>query len=88
MLYMLVNRTRTDLTGEQYERLREMAKTFYADVPEGLRLRGDWAANDGSRTFALLESDDAAQVRAMADRFEGLVDIEIVPVTAISGWRD
>lgn len=88
MLYMLVNRTRTDLSRDQYERLREMAKIFYADVPEGLTLRGDWAANDGSRTFALLESDDPSQVRAMADRFEGMVDIEIVPVTAITGWRD
>ena len=88
MLYMLINRTRADLAEHQYEDLRSRAKAFYADVPPGLTLKGDWAADDGSRTFALLEAESRAQVDEMVRHFEGLVDIEVVQVTAISGWRD
>ena len=88
MLYMLINRTRADLTEEQFVELRSRAKAFYADVPPGISVRGDWAADDGSRTFALLEAGSRALVDEMVGRFEGLVDIEVVQVTAIPGWRD
>ena len=87
MLYMLINRTRPDLDEAQYRQLAERAQAFYAGIPEGVTLHGDWAASDGSRTFALVEADDPALVEAIKAPFEGLVDIETVPVTALSGWR-
>lgn len=86
MLYMLINRTRTDLTADQYAALGRLAQGFYDNVPAGVRLIGDWAANDRSRTFALLETEDPALLEGIQAPFVGLVDIEVVPVTAVSGW--
>ena len=86
MLVFLINRTRPDLTPEQYGRLAELAKAFYANVPPGVSLRGEWAAADYSRNFSLLEAPDVATVEAMAAPFRELVEVDIVPVNAITGW--
>jgi hypothetical protein len=51
MLFMIVNRTRPNVTPAQYRELAALAKRFYAEVPDGVRLLNDWAAPDGSRTF-------------------------------------
>lgn len=86
MLYMLVNRTRPDLPVEAWSRLAELARTFYADVPEGLTLHGDWSALDGSGGFALLETEDPALVERLAAPFEPYVEIRVVPVRVVTGW--
>jgi muconolactone delta-isomerase len=86
MLVFLINRTRPDLTPEQYGRLAELAKAFYANVPPGVSLRGEWAATDYSRNFSLLEAPDVATVERMAAPFREFVDVDIVPVHATSGW--
>ena len=86
MLVFLINRTRPDLTPEQYGRLAELAKAFYADVPPGVSLRGEWAAADYSRNFSLLEAPDVASVERMAAPFREFVDVDIVPVNATTGW--
>ena len=86
MLYFLINRTRAGLTPEQYGRLAELAKAFYADIPPGVTLRGEWAATDYSRNFSLLEAPDAASVERMAAPFRDYVDVDIVPVNATAGW--
>jgi len=88
MLYMLINRTRSDLSAEQYRRLGELAQGFYDNIPAGIRLVGDWAANDQSRTFALLEAESEELIEQMQAPFRPYVDIEVVPVTAVSGWRN
>jgi len=86
MLVFLINRTRADLTPEQYGRLAELAKAFYADVPPGVSLRGEWAAADYSRNFSLLEAPDVATVERMAAPFREFVTVDIVPVNATTGW--
>jgi hypothetical protein len=86
MLVFLINRTRPELTPEQYSRLAELAKAFYADVPPGVSLRGEWAAADYSRNFSLLEAPDVATVERMAAPFREFVDVDIVPVNATAGW--
>ncbi len=86
MLVFLINRTRPDLTPEQYGRLAELAKAFYANVPPGVSLRGEWAAADYSRNFSLLEAPDVATVERMAAPFREFVEVDIVPVNAITGW--
>jgi len=86
MLVFLINRTRPDLTPEQYGRLAELAKAFYANVPPGVSLRGEWAAADYSCNFSLLEAPDAATVERMAAPFREFVDVDIVPVNATTGW--
>jgi hypothetical protein len=86
MLYMLINRTRTDLSPEQCAELGQLAQGFYDRIPEGVRIHGDWAANDYSRTFALLETDDPELLERIQAPFRGYVDIDVVPVTAVTGW--
>ena len=86
MLFMLINRTRTDLTVEEYEHLGKLAQSFYDDVPEGLTLHGDWAANDNSCTFALLESESEELLEKTQAPFRPYVDIEVIPVFPVSGW--
>ncbi|MBK1630180.1 hypothetical protein CKO31_05365 [Thiohalocapsa halophila] len=83
---MLINRTRPDLSPAQYEELARLAQSFYDNIPTGVRLVGDWAADDRSRTFALLETDDPALLERIQAPFAGLVDIETIPVTQVTGW--
>jgi hypothetical protein len=87
MLYMLINRTRTDLSVDDYAEVARLANQFYDNVPEGVKLCGDWSANDRSRTFSLIETDDPALLEQIQRPFQGFVDIEVVPVTAVSQWR-
>lgn len=86
MLVFLINRTRAGLTPEQYGRLADLAKAFYANVPPGVSLRGEWAAADYSRNFSLLEAPDVATVERMAAPFREFVEVDVVPVNAITGW--
>jgi len=86
MLFLLTNRTRKTLTPEQYGQLGALAKQFYASVPQGVTIRGEWAAVDQSRNYTLLEAPDIETVERMQAPFEPYVDMEIVPVVAFSGW--
>ena len=84
---MLINKTRKDLSAEQYQVLGKLAQGFYDNIPEGVRLHGDWAANDQSCTFAVMEANDPKLLEQIQQPFEGFVDIEVIPVTAVSGWN-
>ncbi|NJD31196.1 MAG: hypothetical protein FIB04_04855 [Gammaproteobacteria bacterium] len=86
MLIFLINRTRAGLTPEQYGQLAERAKAFYASVPAGVAIRGEWAAADYSRNFTLLEAPDVTSVEQMAAPFREFVDVEVIPVNEIKGW--
>jgi hypothetical protein len=86
MLYMLINRTRPNLTQADYAQLGRLAQAFYDEMPAGLTLHGDWAAQDGSRTFALLETDDASLLERVQAPFRPYVDMELLPVTQVTGW--
>lgn len=86
MLFLLTNRTHKNLTPEQYGHLATLAKQFYGAVPEGVTIRGEWAAVDQSCNYTLLEAPDIQTVQRMQAPFEPYVDMEIVPVRAFSGW--
>ena len=86
MLILLINRTKHGLTPAQYGQLAERAKAFYANVPAGVSIRGEWAATDYSRNFSLLEAPDVATVETMAAPFREFVDVEAIPVNEIKGW--
>lgn len=86
MLFLLTNRTRPNLTAEQFGELAALAKTFYSSIPAGVTLRGEWAATDQSHNYTLLEAPDLATVQRMQAPFAKFTDTVIVPVTAISGW--
>ncbi|HHO59682.1 MAG TPA: DUF3303 domain-containing protein [Thiotrichales bacterium] len=86
MLYMLINRTHADLSSEQFQQLGKLAQDFYDNIPAGVTLHGDWAANDQSCTFALMETDEPQLLEQIQAPFKGFVDIDVIPVTAVSGW--
>ncbi len=86
MLYMLINRTRPGLSAQEYEALGKLAQGFYDNIPEGITLRGDWSANDHSCTFALLEADNPELLEQVQEPYRPYVDIEVVPVTPVTGW--
>lgn len=86
MLYMIVNRTRSDLTAEQFAELGRLAQAFYDEAPEGITLQGDWGAVDGSGTFSLLETDDPDLLERVQEPFRDYVDMEVLPVVPLSGW--
>ncbi len=87
MLFMLINRTRNDLTQDEFQKLGELAKDFYANVPDGVVLHNDWAALDQSCTFALIEAEDQEVIENIQAPFRPYVDIDIVSVREISGWE-
>jgi muconolactone delta-isomerase len=86
MLFLLTNRTHKTLTPEQYGHLAALAKQFYAAVPAGVTIRGEWAAVDQSRNYTLIEAPDLETVQRMQAPFMPYVEMEIVPVVAFSGW--
>lgn len=86
MLFLLTNRTRANLTPEQYGELAALAKVFYASIPAGVTIRGEWAATDQSHNYTLLEAPDLATVQRMQAPFARFTDTVIVPVTPLSGW--
>ena len=87
MLFLLTNRTRTNLTAAQYGELASLAKSFYASIPADVKIRGEWAAVDRSCNYSLLEAPDIETVRRLQAPFEAFTQTMIVPVTAISGWE-
>ena len=56
-------------------------------MPDGVTLHYDWAALDGSKTFALIEADDESLIEEIQSPFRPYVDIEIVAVRRLSGWE-
>jgi len=86
MLFLLTNRSRANLSAAQYGELAAAAKAFYASIPEGVKIRGEWAATDQSHNYTLLEAPDVETVRRIQAPFERYTDTLIVPVKSISGW--
>lgn len=87
MYFMLISRTRKNLTAAEFQELGKLAQGFYGKIPAGLTLHGDWAANDRSRTFALLETENPALLEQIQVPFREYVQIEVVPVTPVTGWN-
>ena len=86
MLYMIINRTRTDLDAGEMEQLGQIAQSFYDNIPPGVKLQGDWRALDYTCTFALLEADSEDLLEAIQAPFRDYVDMEVVPVMPVTGW--
>jgi len=88
MQYLIINHTRSDLSPDAYAELAKRARDFYGNIPEGLVLQGNWSEHGGSRTIALLETDDPAMVEAIQAPFRDFVDMEVIPLVAVEGFRD
>ena len=86
MHYILISRTRKNLTAAEFQQLGKLAQGFYDSIPIGLTLHGDWAANDHSCTFALLETGNPALLEQIQAPFREYVSMEVIPVTPVKGW--
>jgi hypothetical protein len=86
MLFLLTNRTRPNLSATQYGELANLAKQFYASIPAGVKIRGEWAALDRSHNYSLIEAPDIETIRRIQAPFEPFTETVIVPVTAVEGW--
>jgi hypothetical protein len=86
MLFLLTNRTRPTLGAAEFAELAALAKAFYAALPDGVRIHGEWAAADRSHNYSLLEAPDIETVRRIQAPFERFTETTIVPVITISGW--
>ena len=76
MLYMVIERFRDGDAAAVFRRFRERGRM----LPEGLRYVDSWVAADLSRCFQLMECDDAALFERWIERWEDLVEFEVVPV--------
>lgn len=80
MVFILINETRSGLTGEDYKALGEMMSNFYENIPPGIRLVGDYATLDKTKNFAILEADTLEDINALKAPFEKYVNIQVIQV--------
>lgn len=89
MEYLIISRTRSGLGPEDYAELARRAKDFYGALPTGLVLKANWAeAGDGGRTVALLATETPEQIEAIQAPFRDYVDMEVIPLVSVEGFRD
>ena len=75
MLYMVLEDFKGD-AGAVYRRFRERGRL----APVGLRYVDSWVSEDLQRCYQVMECDDPALLREWMERWQDLVDFEVVPV--------
>ena len=76
MLYMVIERFRDGGAAAVFRRFRARGRM----LPAGLRYVDSWVAADTGRCFQLMECDDAALFEQWIERWQDLVEFEVVPV--------
>lgn len=76
MLFMVIERFRDGDAAAVFQRFRERGRM----LPDGLRYAGSWVAADLGRCFQLMECDDPALFGQWIERWQDLVEFEVVPV--------
>ncbi len=79
MLYMIFESFRSDPVAV-YRRFRDHGRM----APEGLRYVNSWVTRDLQRCYQVMECDDPALLQQWMDRWNDLVDFEVVPVVTSS----
>jgi hypothetical protein len=49
-------------------------------LPDGLKYIDSWLAEDGTRCFQLMETDDSELFNLWIEKWSDLVEFEIIPV--------
>jgi len=76
MLFMVIERFRNRDAAAVYRRFRERGRM----TPDGLRYVESWVETSFDRCFQLMECDDPELFKQWVERWEDLVEFEIVPV--------
>lgn len=61
-----------------YRRVQEKGRM----LPDGLNYLNSWVATDFDRCFQLMETENPALFRKWVDRWEDLVEFEVIPVVS------
>jgi len=74
MLFMVIERPKDlQVIGERFRRLGRM-------LPEDVEYRVSWLTHDGTRCFQIMEAPSLESLMVWIQRWEDVVDFEIVPV--------
>lgn len=76
MLFMVIENFRNGDSAPVYRRFREQGRM----LPEGLDYVASWTSNGFDRCFQLMECDDQSLLKQWIERWEDLVEFEVVPV--------
>ncbi|HEX7529814.1 MAG TPA: DUF3303 family protein [Pyrinomonadaceae bacterium] len=76
MLFMVIERFKNRDAIPVYRRYREEGRI----MPDGLKYVDSWVEPDLGRCFQLMECDDPQLLQQWANRWQDLVDFEIVSV--------
>ena len=76
MLYMVVERFKTNAAPEIYHR----ARTHGRQLPPGLEYVDSWVDMSFKYCFQLMRTDDSALFEKWVSAWDDLVDFEIIPV--------
>jgi len=73
---MIIERFRPGKAGEIYRRFDESGRT----LPEGLRFIESWVSADLRVCYQLMETDNIGLFATWPQRWEELIEFEIVPI--------
>lgn len=80
MLYMVIERFRNGDAAPVYRRFRDQGRL----APEGLQYVSSWVDQNLNVCYQLMETDDRELLNQWLERWEDLVEFEVVPVITSS----
>ena len=78
MLFMVVEQFKNRSARQVYRRAREKGRM----LPDGLNYIDSWVATDFDRCFQLMETENPTLFRKWTERWEDLVEFEVIPVVS------
>ena len=75
---MVVEHFKKDSAAKVYGRAQKEGRM----LPAGLHYVNSWVAKDCGRCFQLMETDDPALFSAWIDKWQDLVNFEVIPVVS------
>ncbi len=78
MLFMVVEQFKNHNAGQIYRRAQEKGRM----LPDGLHYVNSWVASDFDRCFQLMETEDPVLFRKWIEKWEDLVEFEVIPVVS------
>lgn len=76
MLFMVIEQFRDGDSAPVYRRFREQGRM----LPEGLTYVDSWTTATFDRCFQLMECEDELLLKQWIERWEDLVEFEVIPV--------
>ena len=76
MLFMVIEHFKNGDPQPVYRRFREQGRM----LPAGLNYVDSWVTNTRDRCFQLMECEDQSLLKQWLERWEDLVEFEVIPV--------